>query len=101
MGGRKLAINTAWHFFLFFFGRRRPKEVEEMGTKERAKGDNSFHTVVVNVTSQEPHASQYGRQTDREGERAADFPIIERRKGGKGREARWMRRSERLGCRRS
>ena len=54
--------------FLFFFVRRRPKEVEEMGTKERAKGDNSFHTVVVvNVTSQEPHASQYGRQTDREG----------------------------------
>ena len=39
----------------------RPKEVEERGKR----GDNSFHTDAVNVTSQEPHASHYDRPTDR------------------------------------
>ena len=52
----------------------RPKEVEERGKR----GDNSFHTDAVNVTSQEPHASHYDRPTDR----PADFPIIEGRKEG-------------------
>ena len=48
------------------------------------EGDNSFQADVVNVTSQEPHASQYGRTTDGRAEAtelaAADFPIIEGRK---------------------
>ena len=54
---------------------------------EGREGDNSFQADVVNVTSQEPHASQYGRTTDQRtdaGEAteqaAADFPIIEGRK---------------------